>query len=385
MPNPGVTLAQAQEAIDLVWKHIEQGAAPPGQMSRGGQVGAVKRAATELGFQNESSFFKRLHAAKTKWGLVCPWENDKPSPKPFAINPLPDVDLSVDEIRLYRKRQFEQKAKAHESRKLITARVQIDGPFGIAHFGDPHVDDDGTDLDLLERHMNAVNRTEGLFGGSVGDVSNNWVGRLARLYGEQGTTAKQAWMLAEWFVSNVSWLYIIGGNHDCWSGAGDPLQWMTRSSHALYESHGARLGLETPSGRTFRVNARHTFPGHSQWNTAHGIAKAAQLGKRDHVLACGHTHVSGYQVLKDPGSGLISHALQVASYKTHDRYADEKGLDDKAIFMCPVTIFDPQYPDDDVRAVHTVFDPEEGADYLTWKRAKWAEGKRHSQPKKRAA
>ena len=106
------------------------------------------------------------------------------------------------------------------------------------------------------------------------------------------------------------------------------------------------------------------------WNTAHGVAKAAQMGWKDHILTCGHIHVSGYQVLKDPASGLISHALQVASFKILDGYADKLGLDDKNIFNAPVTIIDPQYEDDDNRLITTIFNAYEGAEYLKWKRSK---------------
>jgi hypothetical protein len=34
----------------------------------------------------------------------------------------------------------------------------------------------------------------------VGDVTNNWVGRLAALYAEQSTTEAEAWKLAEWWL-----------------------------------------------------------------------------------------------------------------------------------------------------------------------------------------
>ena len=34
------------------------------------------------------------------------------------------------------------------------------------------------------------------------------------------------------------------------------------------------------------------------WNTAHGVSKASQMGWKDHILTCGHTHVSGYQVIR---------------------------------------------------------------------------------------
>ena len=95
-----------------------------------------------------------------------------------------------------------------------------------------------------------------------------------------------------------------------------------------------------------------------------------QTGWRDHILTAGHTHVSGYQVLKDPASGLISHAIQVASFKNMDEYANKLGLDDKNIFNAPVTIIDPKYDDDDNRLITTFFNPYEAADYLTFKRKK---------------
>ena len=214
-----------------------------------------------------------------------------------------------------------------------------------------------------------INKTEGLFGGNLGDVQNNWVGRLAILYGQQSTSAKESWRLTEHFVNSVNWLYLVAGNHDVWSGEGDPLEFIMRDHKGVYERWGARMNLKFPKGRNIRVNARHFFKGNSMWNSAHGVAKAAQMGWKDHILTCGHTHVSGYQVLKDPASGLISHALQVASFKIMDNYADKLGLDDKNIFNAPVTIIDPQYADDDNRLITTIFNPYEAAEYLKWKRS----------------
>lgn len=295
--------------------------------------------------------------------------NDAPQ-KPFDIPELPSSRPPIDELLARRKNDFSRKATASIARRLIPVNINIEGPFGIAHFGDPHVDDDGTDIGLLERHVQVVNSCEGMFAGNVGDFQNNWIGRLARLYGEQSTSSQDAWDLAEWLIQSCDWLYLVGGNHDAWSGTGDPLKWIAKQQGALLEPHGARLDLRMPSGRSVRVNARHDFKGHSQWNTAHGVAKAVQMGWRDHVLTCGHMHISGYQILKDPASGLVSHAIRTASYKTFDKYAEEKGLPDQAIFVAPVTVVDPRFPDSDVRFITFIPDVEEAADYLTWKRAR---------------
>jgi hypothetical protein len=286
----------------------------------------------------------------------------------FSSEPLPSAEAPIGELIERRKLEWARKSKAETARRLINVKVKIAGPVGIVHFGDPHVDDPGTDIVALERHLKTVKNTQGMMGGNVGDLQNNWVGRLARLYAEQSTSAKEAWTLTEWMVKEIPWLYLIGGNHDLWSGAGDPLDWISKHAGVQYEGWGARLGLQFPNGKEVRVNARHDFAGHSQWNTAHGPAKAIQMGWRDHILTCGHKHTSGYQILKDPANGLISHAIRVAGYKIHDRYGKELGLPNQNITPAVVTIIDPQYADDDPRLVTVIHDIEEGAEFLTFKR-----------------
>tara|TARA_R100001244_G_scaffold106697_1_gene79166 strand:+ start:488 stop:1519 length:1032 start_codon:yes stop_codon:yes gene_type:complete len=288
----------------------------------------------------------------------------------FTVEDLPTGNEPIGELIDNRIKKYALKSKARNAENLINVKINVDGPVGIAHFGDPHIDDDGTNIAELLMHAELVQKTEGMFGGNIGDNQNNWIGRLARLYGEQSTSAQESWRLTEHFISKVDWLYLVGGNHDAWSGPGDPLEWMCSQSNGIFSNNGVRMNLIFPNKKKVRINARHNFAGHSMWNTAHGLVKAIQMGWRDHVLTAGHTHVSGYQVLKDPSSGLISHALRIASYKEMDKYADDKGLPDQNVFKCPVTIIDPQYADNDPRLITTIFEPNEGAEYLTWKRSK---------------
>jgi hypothetical protein len=325
--------------------------------------GTIAAAARAVGV-NRITFTHRLDRAKMM---------DLPADKPFEAPELPSELPTASELLERRRKQFSRKKDAVGARSLIPIRVTCGGPIGIMHMGDPHVDDDGTDIDLLQLHVALVNKTDGLFAGNVGDYSNNWVGRLARLYGQQSLSAAEAWVLVEWLVRAVRWIYLVGGNHDCWSGAGDPIQWMARQARVQYQAHGMRLGVTFPNKRVIRVNARHDFGGHSQWNTAHGPAKAAQLGWRDHILSCGHLHISGYNVLRDPASGLISHALRVGSYKTFDRYAEEKGLPNQTFMVAPVTVIRPQFADDDNRLITVFFEPETAAEFLTWLRKRKSE------------
>ncbi len=330
------------------------------------QHGSVAGAAMALGIAYGT--FQHRHTAAVAWDA-------KNGGAGFSLDAPPVDVLSADELLARRKQIYDQKHDAREARRLIKVRVHVEGPYGIAHFGDPHLDDNGTNIALIERHIALIKKTEGLFGASVGDYTNNWVGRLARLYADQSTSAKEAWVLAEWFIQSVPWLYLVGGNHDAWSGAGDPLEWISTQANVLYEAHGVRLSLKSPNGHEVRVNARHDFKGHSMWNTAHGVAKAVQLGWRDHILTCGHLHTSGYQVLRDPATRLISHAIRVGAYKFYDNYAIAKGLPDQTVFVCPVTIIDPDRDETDPRHITMIFDPEEGAEFLKWKRARWKKGK----------
>jgi hypothetical protein len=204
----------------------------------------------------------------------------------------------------------------------------------------------------------------------VGDTTNNWTGRLARLYADQSTSAAQAWRIAEWFVNRCRWLYMIGGNHDLWSGSGDPLKWIAKQQNSLYKSSEARIALRFPNGAEVRVNARHDHSGSSIWNPAHGPMKAALMGTRDHIYVAGHKHESAYSVLKDPIQCITMHAIKVASYKVYDRYAKERGFRDNSLSPCALTVIDPSLPHDHPDMVKVFWEPEVGADYLRWLRSR---------------
>ncbi len=329
--------------------------------------------ANKLGL-NERSLQMRIKKMKAK-GYIVPESTyqqgavkqdvEKPG---FSFTPLPDDDIPIEELIEQRKRKFLHKREHEEASKLIPIKVKLGGAIGLLHFGDPHVDDDGCDIGAIERHTALVNKTEGLFACNVGDTTNNWCGRLARLYADQSTSAAQAWKIAEWFVGRCDWLYMIAGNHDLWSGSGDPLKWIAKQQNSLYKSSEARIALRFPNGMEVRVNARHDHSGSSIWNPAHGPMKAAIMGTRDHIYVAGHKHESAYSVLKDAITGITMHAVKVASYKVYDRYAKDRGFRDNALSPCVLTTINPDLPPDHPDLVKVWWEPEEGADYLSFLR-----------------
>lgn len=267
-----------------------------------------------------------------------------------------------------RKKSFKKIQEVENSKSLFEVSVKLDGPIGILHFGDPHVDSNGTDWVSLERDIKLVKNTPGLFATNVGDTTNNWVGRLGRLYGEQSTTAEEAWMLAEYFIKEVgnNWLYVIGGNHDLWSGAGDPLKWIAKQSNVIYEPYGVRIKLDFPNGEDIYISSRHSYPGRSIWNPTHSTMREAQIGNKDDIIIAGHEHISGYAQIKDPVSGRISHCIQVGTYKRYDSYSKQKGYKNLNIAPSALTIIDSSASN--TNKIHLYWDVEAGVDYLTYLR-----------------
>ena len=358
MPNPGVQERVLRET-HAVWVEC-------------GRV--YSEAGRRLGLDMKT-VQRRIERGCAKLGLdidrstsVMAMYGKKKQTQEFSVAAPPEDDVPIEELIAHRKKQYAKKKAHEEARKLIPVKIKVDGPIGILHFGDPHVDDDGTDIAALEHHKKLCMTTEGLFGANVGDVSNNWVGRLAHLYKDQSTSAKQAWALVDWFLKDLKLLYLIGGNHDGWSGAGDPLKWIAKQTDSLYQSSECRLALNFPNGEQVRINARHDFGGSSQWNPAHGPMKSIFHGVRDHIAICGHLHKSGYGIIKDPDTLIACHAIQVASYKIYDRYARDKNFRDQNLSPCAVTVIDPSLPQTHPDLVKVFWDADEGVAYLKWKR-----------------
>lgn len=241
----------------------------------------------------------------------------------------------------------------------LEIKVKDNKPIGVLMFGDPHLDDDGTNLPLIAEHRRLVIETEGLYGGCIGDVLNNWIGGLAKLYGSQGTSESEAWRLAEWYFSEVPWLFLVMGNHDRWGQGGNVLKRIAQGNviAATHEQE-IKIKLTNPTwGHDFRIWARHDFKGSSQYQAVQGMLRAAKTRQYPADLyVAGHTHDAG--VYSEPREdGRYFTALRLGSYKTHDDYALEHGFPKKRGGEAALLILDGDR--------HLVtFDIAAGIDYL---------------------
>lgn len=284
----------------------------------------------------------------------------------FTNDQLPSPELSVKEILDHKRRVLKRIRHYENARHLVHTKIHSSGPFGLWIFGDLHLDDDGCAIDQLQEDMDLVLSTPAMFAGHIGDVLNSWIGKLAHLNAKQTTTAKQAWLLAEWFFEAMKsrMIFVTTGNHDAWNQGEDLLGWIGKQTRTTMEPRDIRLSLDCPNGRSIVVSAKHTHKGSSMWNQAHGQMRFAQKGIRGcHLVVSGHRHTSGYGLVVDPLDGLISHCIQIASYKAFDEY--QRTGDFQSHFISPsvVAIIN---PDATTQAglVQVFHDTKEGARYL---------------------
>ena len=297
------------------------------------------------------------------------------SPPRFEAPFLTSKARSLEELKRDRRAESARVIHADEERDLIPVKVNIDGPFGLLIFGDPHVDDPGCDFALLERHVEIAQKHPYILAGNMGDSANNWVGRLSRLYADQTVTAQESWVLVEWLITSLKWLFIIGGNHDLWVGSGDPIGWFSKQAGSLYEPHGVRLGLRHPCGAITRIHARHDFPGHSIYNSLHGPKREMLLGYRDHLLVAGHKHIGGHEQTMTP-DGICCALVRVSGYKKADSYAFQLGLKKMPMHPAALVIVDPSQPEDSPARCYVAPTVEIGVRILDVVRASYERGKR---------
>ena len=283
----------------------------------------------------------------------------------------PDPSEPIADLIARKKAQYAREQESDAFHKLIPIRVRQPGPVAICAVGDPHVDDDKCDIGTIERDMSIIGRTAGMYALHVGDITNNWVGRLGRLYAHQSTKAEDGIRIAEWMFDLAPPLAVVGGNHDLWN---EGMSWLNfcvkQAGCTLIQPHGVRLELHFPNKKSMRIHTRHDFPGHSQYNPVHGLRKEHLFGLRDHVNIAGHKHIDSYSVVPSP-DGYMQHMLRVSGYKGHDDYAKAGNFQPMKMAPTCALIIDPgsRNPAELVKPFWCL---EEAADFLTFKRKRAA-------------
>lgn len=275
-----------------------------------------------------------------------------------------DDEEPIDEILGRFRKSFERKQKAAEARKWFPVKVAETKPYGILWFGDPHLGNGN--FPLLERHL-AVARQDGIYGGNIGDTTDNfpWTGKLAKLWAETDVSSKTERRAAEWFMfeAGVKWLVWLLGNHDAWNGGTDFYKRLGAYSVPVIDWR-AQFTIVHKNGSEVRVDAAHGRKGTSIYNPTHGMVRDAKFGGDCDLYITGHTHNFGCFEIDLPEKERSSWLCQIAGYKVVDDYAWTNGFHAATKGASILVVIDPN----EGRVKHCFSDVEEGAEYLAWLR-----------------
>ena len=374
MPTPGLTRDECLRIIKAVDEAVKQGCVVNGRPS------AVTRAAEMLGMAVKN-VEHRIHTAQQKFGdglhlqynrkplvvaestkrlMRLPSLPDDSQPK---LPDFPDDDIGEGEIIDLMCRRYEKRAEHKASKKWFRIEMPDDKPFAILWWGDPHLDNNGTNWPLLRAHAQLAQHPA-VWSVNIGDTLDNWPhgSRLMSLYAQSDQSVATSHKLARWFckASGIRWLVWLFGNHDAWAGS-TSTEWLREmgGKKVVFEDWGAQFVLACPGGAEFKIWAAHNFPGNSQWNSLHGPQKAAAMREEADVYVCGHLH--NWAIHKEESSqrGFTYSLLRARGYKYLDDYAEKLGYMPQQNGASILTVFLPA-----TGRHHNFEHPEDGIAFL---------------------
>lgn len=287
---------------------------------------------------SKSTFHSRLERAKEALKA-----NRITLPVEYPSGLLHDgIEEPLDDLKERLRKDFHRKQKKAEVQKWFAIKVNETLPYGILLVGDPHLGDSGSNFPLLEQHLQIANRPY-IYGVNIGDSTNNWVGRLMRLYADQETSSASERRLIKWLMTEagVRWLCWILGNHDEWREGGT-IQRLIGGPKVPIIDWRAQFRVVHPSGIDVRIDASHGRKGKSIWNELHATLRAAKLGESADLYVTGHTHNYACQDLEIADNGTNTWLVQVSGYKQHDRHALVNGFPEFKRGASVLAIIDPR-------------------------------------------
>ena len=307
----------------------------------------------------------------TLWSTINKYDG-KDADKQIEYPQLPDDDIPVGDIIDLMSKRFEKRHTHERAKKWMPITIRDNLPIGVSFFGDPHVDDNGCNWPLLKEHCELHKTTPGLYGVNIGDTTNNWTGRLAKLFANQDTSQSTARKLAEWFLcdSGITWACWLQGNHDLWGDGSEILRRMNTRQIPMHDWQ-AQFKLIFPNERECRIWAAHNFAGHSMWNTLHGAQKTAHMKDWAHIFASGHHHNFATHQEESASREFVYTLIRARGYKYIDEYAELNGHASQRFGAAITVLIDPYAPEDSFVSAPFI-NMEAAADYLTYLRKKRA-------------
>ena len=324
--------------------------------------GSIRAAATASGIPY-TTLHKR-HARGTTAPKVSQTETSD-----IVFPDLPSSELPAPDLIDQACKRFSGHLAAREARRWMEIKVKSNQPIGVCFMGDPHIDNNGCNWPLLRRDIGLLENTPGMYAVNIGDLTDNWVGRLVRLYADQEMSKKAAWKLAKYMLRDckIKWLCHLLGNHDLWND-GPYLIKAGAQPMVPVEEWQSRFQIVFPNDQRVRVHAAHDFPGSSIWNKMHGPQKAAMMLEQADIFACGHKHEWAVNESENANRQFVYWLIRARGYKFIDSYSDQLGYGSQRFGASITAVIDPA--NDGVKRIRCFPDLAEAAEFLTWKRSK---------------
>lgn len=260
---------------------------------------------------------------------------------------------------------FQRKQRKGDWRKPVLCNLPAE-PFRLKIFGDPHLDADGCDFELFQRHWLEMDAANGVYGICVGDWFNNWLRALSHLWKDETSSPSDAWLCLEYLMEETgdALLAACSGNHDDWThGPVDPVDLLMKRHGVIYRKGAVRVAMSFDGLPPIFIALRHKWKGHSIYSAAHGIARSAIWGWRDHLMVGGHIHQDEPRLVSFP-DGFRSHVCQVSSFKVYDDFPDIHGMMGPRISPVWDLVIDPRRTDTDPDKIKVFWDGRAAAKYL---------------------
>jgi hypothetical protein len=283
---------------------------------------------------------------------------------------FPEGDVSIDILLDQLESRSTKRFELDHALDWFTIKVPETKPFGLVFVGDPHLDDNGCNWKLLRRDVEIM-KQPGIYAINQGDTTNNWVGRLQRLYAHQDTSIETAHRLIKWFLfdAGINWILWLLGNHDLWGDGHlyhDAMKTGTKLQSLPMVEWGARFQIQGKVGRPFRLWSNHDFPGHSMYNPLHGPLKKAMFsGAWVDALIAGHKHIWALMRVELEDHDVCPWLLRARGYKFMDSHARKLGMFEMQEGASVMGICEPENG-----RIRFYEDIEEASEILAFKRAK---------------
>lgn len=227
-----------------------------------------------------------------------------------------------------------QGIRADDDRTLVLRSDEM-RPVALICIGDMHFGNKGTRYDLIQRDMDLIEQTDGVFALGMGDYVDNFKVNSKSASGLYGAIEPNPEYQEDWAARRMGmtskWVGLVDGNHDDrnFQNAG-----LSSSTIAIAERLGvpafsqAGVGVQMHVGeQSYLAIAKHNFRGMS------GVNKGSEARRmwdewpwhweNADIVCLAHTHEPHVEIPQRKGRPVVY--ARSGTYKQSDSYAEHKG------------------------------------------------------------